>query len=78
MKKVFSMVAMMVLMNAAVAMAASDFVSYNRQDVTFRDSKTQVDLMGDKHVDSDYIGPTKAGVRVWKIGNIQRGKSKQV
>ena len=64
MKKVFSMVAMMVLMNAAVAMAASDFVSYNRQDVTFRNSKTQVELMGDKHADSEKIDPSKAGVRV--------------
>ena len=64
MKKVFSMVAMMVLMNAAVAMAASDLVSYNRQDVTFRDSKTQVELMGDKHTGSDGIDSTKAGIRV--------------
>ena len=64
MKKVISMVAMMVFMNVAMAMAASDLESYNRQDVTFRDGKTQVELMGDKHVDSDYIDPTKAGVRV--------------
>ena len=64
MKKVFSMVAMMVLMNAAVAMAASDLVSSNQQDTTLRNDKTQVELLGDKHVDSDYIDPTKAGVRV--------------
>ena len=64
MKKVFSMVAMMVLMNAAVAMAASDFVSYSRQDATFRDGKTQVELMGDKHADPEKIDPAKAGVRV--------------
>ena len=64
MKKVFLMVAMMVLMNAAVAMAASDLVSYNRQDVTFRDGKSQVELMGDKHADSDMVDPSKAGVRV--------------
>ena len=64
MKKVFSMVAMMVLMNAAVAMAASDFVSYNQQDVTFRDGKTQVELMGDKHADPEKLDPSKAGVRV--------------
>ena len=64
MKKVFSMVAMMVLMNAAVAMAASDLVSNNRQDTTLRNDRIQVELMGDKHVDSDYIDPTKAGVRV--------------
>ena len=64
MKKVFSMVAMMVFMNTAMVMAASDPVSNNRQDVTLRNDKTQVELMGDKHVDSDYIDPTKAGVRV--------------
>ena len=64
MKKVISMVAMMVLMNTAMAMAASDFVSYNRQDVTFRNSKTQVELMGDKHADPEKIDPSKAGVRV--------------
>ena len=64
MKKVFSMVAMMVLMNAAVAMAASDLVSYSRQDATFRDGKTQVELMGDKHADPDMVDPSKAGIRV--------------
>ena len=64
MKKVFSMVAMMVFMNAAVAMAASDLVSNNQQDVTFRNSKTQVELMGDKHADPENIDPSKAGVRV--------------
>ncbi|MBP5470933.1 MAG: hypothetical protein J6Z11_17010 [Candidatus Riflebacteria bacterium] len=64
MKKVFSMVAMMVLMNAAVAMAASDLVSYSRQDVTLRDGKSQVELMGDKHADPEKIDPAKAGVRV--------------
>ena len=63
MQKVFSMVAMMVLMNAAVAMAASDFVSYNRQDATLRDSKTQIELMGDKHADPEKLDPSKAGVR---------------
>ena len=64
MKKVFSMVAMMVFVNAAMAMAASDLVSYNRQDVTFRDGKIQEQLMGDKHTDSEKIDPAKAGVRV--------------
>ena len=64
MKKVFSMIAMMVLMNAAVAMAASDLVSYSRQDATFRDGKTQVEFMGDKHADPEKIDPAKAGVRV--------------
>lgn len=64
MKKVISMVAMMVLMNTAVAMAASGLESYNRQDVTFRNSKTQVELMGDKHADPEKIDPSKAGVRV--------------
>ena len=64
MKKVFSMVAMMVLMNAAMAMSASDLVSYNRQDVTLRDSKSQVELIGDKHTDSENIDPSKTGVRV--------------
>ena len=64
MKKVISMVAMMVLMNTAMAMADSDFVSYNRQNVTFRDSKTQVELMDDKHADPEKIDPSKAGVRV--------------
>ncbi len=63
MKKVLSMVALMVFMNTAMTMAASDLVSNNRQD-TLRNDKTQVELMGDKHVDSDYIDPTKAGVRV--------------
>ena len=64
MKKVFSMVAMMVFMNAAVVMADSGLVSHNRQDVTFRDSKTQVELMGDRHADPEKIDPSKAGVRV--------------
>ena len=64
MKKVFTMVAMMVLMNAAVAMAASDLESHNRQNVTFRDGKSQVELMGDKHADPEKIDPAKAGVRV--------------
>ncbi len=64
MKKVFSMVAMMVLMNAAVVMAASDLVSYSRQDVSFRDGKSQVELMGDKHADPEKLDPSKAGVRV--------------
>ena len=64
MKKVISMVAMIVLMNAAVAMAASDLESYNRQDVTFRDGKSQIELMGDKHTDSEKIDPAKAGIRV--------------
>ena len=64
MKKVISMVAMMVFMNATVAMAVSDFESYNRQDVTFRDGKTQVELMGDRHADPEKIDPSKAGVRV--------------
>ena len=57
------MVALMVFMNTAMAMAASDLVSNNRQD-TLRNDKTQVELMGDKHVDSDNIDPTKAGIRV--------------
>ena len=64
MKKVVSMVAMMVFMNAAMVMAASDLVSNNRQDTTLRNDKTQVELMGDKHTGSDNIDPTKAGVRV--------------
>ena len=64
MKKVFSMVALMVFMNTAMVMAASDLVSNNRQDTTIRNDKTQVELVGDKHVDSDYIDSTKAGVRV--------------
>ena len=64
MKKVFSMVALMVFMNTAMVMAALDLVSSNQQDTTLRNDKTQVELMGDKHVDSDYIDPTKAGVRV--------------
>ena len=64
MKKVISMVAMMVLMNTAMVMAASDLVSNNRQDTTLRNDKTQVELMSDKHTGSDSIDPTKAGVRV--------------
>ena len=64
MSKVFSMVAIMVIMNATIAMAASDLVSYNRQDATFRDGKSQVELMGDKHADPENIDPSKAGVRV--------------
>ncbi len=64
MKKVFSMVAMMVFMNVAMAMAASDLESYNRQDVAFRDGKIQEQLMGDKHADPEKIDPSKAGVRV--------------
>ena len=64
MKKVISMVALMVFMNTAMTMAASDLVSSNQQDTTLRNDKTQVELLGDKHVDSDYIDPTKAGVRV--------------
>ena len=64
MKKVISMVAMMVLMNTAMAMAASSLESYNRQDVTFRDGKTQVELMGDRHADPEKIDQSKAGVRV--------------
>ncbi len=63
MKKVLSMVALMVFMNTAMAMAASDLVSNNRQD-TLRNDKTQVELMGDKHTGSDNIDPTKAGIRV--------------
>ena len=69
MKKVLSMVALMVFMNTAMAMAASDLVSNNRQDTTLRNDKTQVELMGDKHTGSDNIDPTKAGIRVWKTGN---------
>ena len=64
MKKIISMVAMMVLMNTAMAMAASDLVSNNRQDTTLRNDRTQVELIGDKHIGSDSIDPTKAGVRV--------------
>ncbi|MBP5467864.1 MAG: hypothetical protein J6Z11_01310 [Candidatus Riflebacteria bacterium] len=64
MKKVISMVAMMVFMNTAMVMAASDLVSNNRQDTTLRNDKTQVELMGDKHIDSEKIDPLKAGVRV--------------
>ena len=64
MKKVISMVAMMVFMNTTVVMAASDLVSNNWQDTTLRNDKTQVELMGDKHTGSDSIDPTKAGVRV--------------
>ena len=63
MRKVL-MVAMMVFLNTAVVMAASDLVSYNRQDATFRDSKTQIELMGDKHADPEKLDPSKAGVRV--------------
>lgn len=66
MKKVFSMVAMMVFLNAVIAMAASDFVSNNRQDVTLRDGKSQVELMGDRHADPEKIDPARVGVRVWK------------
>ncbi|MBP5469680.1 MAG: hypothetical protein J6Z11_10615 [Candidatus Riflebacteria bacterium] len=58
------MVAMMVFMNVAMAMAASDFVSYSRQDVTLRDFKSLVELMGDKHADPEKIDPAKVGVRV--------------
>ncbi len=64
MKKVISMVAMMVFMNTAMVMAASDLVSSNRQDTPLRNDKTQIELMGDKHTGSDNIDPTKAGVRV--------------
>ena len=64
MKKVISMVALMVFMNTAMVMAASDLVSNNRQDTTLRNDKTQVELMSDKHTGSDSIDPTKAGVRV--------------
>lgn len=41
MRKVFSMAALMLFMQSAMAMAASGLVSYNRQDVTFRYGKTQ-------------------------------------
>ena len=54
----------MVFMNTAVVMAASDLVSYSRQDATFRDGKVQVELMGDKHADPEKLDPAKAGVRV--------------
>ena len=64
MKKVISMVAMMVFMNTAMVMAASDSVSNNRQDTTLRNDKTQVELMSDRHTGSDSIDPTKAGIRV--------------
>jgi hypothetical protein len=64
MKKVFSMVAMMVFVNAAMAMASSDLVSYNQQDVTLRDGKSQVELMGDRHADPEKIDPARVGVRV--------------
>ena len=64
MRNIFSMAALMVFMNAAMAMAASDLVSNNQQDTTLRNDRTQVELMGDKHTGSDYIDPTKAGVRV--------------
>ena len=63
MRKVL-MVAMMVFMNTTIVMAASDLVSNNRQDITLRNDKTQVELMGDKHTGSDNIDPTKAGIRV--------------
>ncbi len=76
MKKVLSMVALMVFMNTAMVMAASDLVSNNRQDTTLRNDKTQVELMGDKHTGSDSIDPTKAGIRVWKTGSRPQGKSK--
>ena len=58
------MVALMVFMNTAMVMAASDLESYSRQDGISKYEMTQVELMGDKQVDSDYIDPTKAGVRV--------------
>ena len=64
MKKVFSMVALMVFMNTAMVMAASDLVSNNRQDTALRNDRTQVELMGDKHTGSDSIDPSKSGVRV--------------
>ena len=64
MKKVFSMVALMVFMNTAMVMAASDSVSNNRQVTTLRNDKTQVELMSDRHTGSDSIDPTKAGIRV--------------
>ena len=64
MTRVFSMAALMLFMNTATVMAASDMVSNNRQDTTLRNDKTQVELMGDKHIGSDSIDPTKAGVRV--------------
>ena len=64
MKKVFSMVALMVFMNTAMVMAASDPVSNNRQDTTLRSDRTQVELMSDKHTGSDSIDPSKSGVRV--------------
>jgi len=41
MRKVFSMAALMVFMNAAMAMAASGLASYDRHDVTFKYGKTQ-------------------------------------
>ena len=40
MKKVLSMVALMVFMNTAMAMADSDLVSNNRQDTTLRNDRT--------------------------------------
>ena len=58
------MVAMMVFMNAAMAMVTSGLESYNRQDFTLRDGKSQVELMGDKHADPEKLDPAKAGVRV--------------
>ena len=63
MRKVL-MVAMMVFMNTTIVMAASDFVSNDQQDVTLRNDRTQVELMGDKDAGSDNVDPTKAGVRV--------------
>ena len=64
MRNIFSMAALMVFMNAAMAMAASDFVSNNRQDVTLRDGKSQVELMGDRHADPEKIDPARVGIRV--------------
>ena len=64
MKKVISMVAMMVLMNTAMVMAASDLVSKNRQNVTLRSGKSQVELMGDRHADPEKLDPARVGVRV--------------
>ena len=64
MKKVISMVAMMVLMNTAMVMAASDLVSNNRQNVTLRSGKSQVELMGDRHADPEKLDPARVGVRV--------------
>jgi hypothetical protein len=64
MKKVLSMVALMVFMNTAMVMAASELVSNNRHDTTLRNDRTEVELMSDKHTGSDNIDPTKAGIRV--------------